>query len=78
MAPSSGVHLNGAGPGSPDALSVEGRFLLIALDNADGVGGAQLSNGAFQEGSLAHLGELIRFSAVMSRWANQSRLCWAR
>ena len=23
-------------------------------------------------------GELIRFSAVMPRWANQSRLCWAR
>ena len=52
MAPGSGVHLNCTGPGSPDALSVEGRF-LIALDNADGMGGAQLSNGAFQEGSLA-------------------------
>ena len=52
MAPGSGVHLNGTGPRSPDALSVKGGF-LIALDDADGACGAQLSNGAFQEGSLA-------------------------
>ena len=52
MAPGSGVHLNCTGTGSPDALSVEGRF-LIALDDADGMGGAKLGNGAFQEGSLA-------------------------
>ena len=52
MTPGPGIHLNCTGPGSPDALSVKGGF-LIALDNADGMGGAQLSNGAFQEGSLA-------------------------
>ena len=51
MARGSGVHLNGAGPRSPDALSVEGRF-LIALDNANGMGGAQLSNRALQQGRL--------------------------
>ena len=52
MAPGSGIHLNCTGAGSPDALSVEGRF-LIALDDADGMGGAQLSNRALQQGRLA-------------------------
>ena len=62
MAPGSGIHLNCTGPGSPDALSVEGRF-LIALDNADGVGGAQLSNGAFQAGKSCPIPESSSGSA---------------
>ncbi len=77
MTPGTGIHLNCTGPGSPNALSVKGGF-LIALDDADGACGAQLSNGAFQREVLPDPGELIRFSAVMPRWANQSRLCWAR
>ena len=52
MTPGTGIHLNCTGPGSPNALSVKGGF-LIALDDADGACGAQLSNGAFQERSLA-------------------------
>ena len=49
MAPGSGIHLNRPGASSPDTLSVKGRF-LIALDNTDGIGVAQLSNRALQQG----------------------------
>ena len=55
MASGSGVHLNGAGTGAPNALRVERRF-LVALDGAHGIGVTELGNGALEQGGLTRAG----------------------